>query len=296
MQERTNRSQVRPLVGRFWPVSVEHTRLAQLTRLGNPTDPTGHPGESRPVRTTQTSLGHNRSDWQSGKKWLYGRLSVVFGCKVVAGKLEKLEGDPILDRPRTMGWRFQMLKLTSEIDSGGRIHVGLCKGYAIFLNLKGLESFLLEWKIQGMKKTWIFCASGKGVTARLGWQGGRKMSWVPHGLEMSRESLGVDWLRVQISSFERMTYRQSAPWPFSMWGIDVIGPISPKASNRHLFILMAIDYFTKWVEVITLASVTAKAVARFLKQDIIARYEVPVTIITGNAKNLNNKIIDEICA
>ncbi|PKI57967.1 hypothetical protein CRG98_021642, partial [Punica granatum] len=62
------------------------------------------------------------------------------------------------------------------------------------------------------------------------------------------------------------------PWPFSMWGIDVIGPITPKASNGHLFILVAIDYFIKWNEAIMLALVTAKAVARFLKRDNIARY------------------------
>ncbi|PKI72126.1 hypothetical protein CRG98_007513 [Punica granatum] len=81
-----------------------------------------------------------------------------------------------------------------------------------------------------------------------------------------------------------------------MWGMDVIGPITPKASNGHLFILVAIDYFTKWIEAITLVSVTAKAVACFLKRDIIARYVVPATLITGNAKNLNNKLIDELCA
>ncbi|PKI51045.1 hypothetical protein CRG98_028570 [Punica granatum] len=86
----------------------------------------------------------------------------------------------------------------------------------------------------------------------------------------------------------------TAPWSFSMWGIDVIGPINPKASNGYLFILVAIDYFTKWIEAITLASVTAKAVARFIKRDIIARYGVPATIITDNAKNMNNKIIDEL--
>ncbi|PKI42304.1 hypothetical protein CRG98_037304 [Punica granatum] len=88
----------------------------------------------------------------------------------------------------------------------------------------------------------------------------------------------------------------TAPWPFSMWGMDVIGPINPKASNGHMFILVAIDYFTKWIEAITLASVTAKAVARFLRRDVIARYGVPATIITDNAKNLNNKVIDELCA
>ncbi|PKI63034.1 hypothetical protein CRG98_016558 [Punica granatum] len=78
--------------------------------------------------------------------------------------------------------------------------------------------------------------------------------------------------------------------------MDVIGPINPKACNGHLFILVAIDYFTKWIEAITLASVTAKAVAHFLKRDVIARYGVPTTIITDNAKNLNNKIIGELCA
>ena len=37
----------------------------------------------------------------------------------------------------------------------------------------------------------------------------------------------------------------AAPWPFSMWGIDMIEAIEPKASNGHRFILVAIDYFTK---------------------------------------------------
>ncbi|PKI75181.1 hypothetical protein CRG98_004405 [Punica granatum] len=78
--------------------------------------------------------------------------------------------------------------------------------------------------------------------------------------------------------------------------MDVIDPINPKASNGHLFILVAIDYFTKWIEAITLASVIVKAVARFLKRDVIARYGVPATIIMNYAKNLNKKIIDELCA
>ncbi|XP_070011215.1 uncharacterized protein [Nicotiana sylvestris] len=40
----------------------------------------------------------------------------------------------------------------------------------------------------------------------------------------------------------------SSPWPFAAWGMDSIRPIEPTASNRHRFILVAIDYFTKWVE------------------------------------------------
>ncbi|RDX84909.1 hypothetical protein CR513_33971, partial [Mucuna pruriens] len=61
----------------------------------------------------------------------------------------------------------------------------------------------------------------------------------------------------------------TAPWPFSMWGIDVIGPIEPKASNGHKFILVAIDYFSKWVEAASYPSVTRSLVVRFIKKDII---------------------------
>ncbi|PKI56500.1 hypothetical protein CRG98_023138 [Punica granatum] len=52
----------------------------------------------------------------------------------------------------------------------------------------------------------------------------------------------------------------------------------------------------EWIEAITFASVTTKAVAHFLKCDIIARCGVLANLITDNAKNLNNKLIDELYA
>ncbi|KAG8491246.1 hypothetical protein CXB51_014374 [Gossypium anomalum] len=58
----------------------------------------------------------------------------------------------------------------------------------------------------------------------------------------------------------------TSPWPFSMWGMDAIGPISPKASNGHRFIFVVIDYFTKWVEAASYAGVTKSAVGRILKK------------------------------
>ncbi|XP_050877510.1 uncharacterized protein LOC127081280 [Lathyrus oleraceus] len=48
----------------------------------------------------------------------------------------------------------------------------------------------------------------------------------------------------------------TSSWPFFMWGVDMIGMIDPKASNGHRFILVAIDYFMKWVEVASYANVT----------------------------------------
>jgi len=79
------------------------------------------------------------------------------------------------------------------------------------------------------------------------------------------------------------------------WGIDVIGAIEQKASNGHHFILVAIDYFTKWVEATSYANVTRKVVAKFIKREIICRYGIPSRIITNNATNLNNKMIFELC-
>jgi len=84
-------------------------------------------------------------------------------------------------------------------------------------------------------------------------------------------------------------------WPFSMWGIDMIGPISPKASNGHRFILVAIDYFTKWIEAASYVNVTQNVVTRFMKNNIICRYGLPERIITDNGSNLNNKMVDKLC-
>ena len=47
----------------------------------------------------------------------------------------------------------------------------------------------------------------------------------------------------------------AVPWPFLAWGMDSIRPVISKASNGHEYILMAIDYFTKWVEATSCTSV-----------------------------------------
>jgi len=80
-----------------------------------------------------------------------------------------------------------------------------------------------------------------------------------------------------------------------MWGIDVIGAIEPKASNGHRFILVVIDYFTKWAEAASYSSVTRSVVIRFIKKEIICRYGLPRKIISDNATNLNNKMMKEMC-
>ena len=73
--------------------------------------------------------------------------------------------------------------------------------------------------------------------------------------------------------------------------MDVIKHVFPKASNGHEYILVAIDYFRKWVEATSYKSVTQAVVARFLKHNIICLYSMPGELITDNRVNLNGKMI-----
>ena len=81
-----------------------------------------------------------------------------------------------------------------------------------------------------------------------------------------------------------------------MSDIDVIGPITPKALNGHRFIFVVIDYFKKLVEVASYAGVTRPMVCKFIKKKIICRYGLLERINLDNALNLNNKMMEEVCA
>nr|GEU91096.1 reverse transcriptase domain-containing protein [Tanacetum cinerariifolium] len=48
-----------------------------------------------------------------------------------------------------------------------------------------------------------------------------------------------------------------APWPFYQWGMDILGPL-PQASRKLKFVIVAIDYFTKWIEAKPLVEITGK--------------------------------------
>ncbi|XP_015169744.1 uncharacterized protein [Solanum tuberosum] len=77
--------------------------------------------------------------------------------------------------------------------------------------------------------------------------------------------------------------------------MDAIGPIEPPASNGHRFILVATDYFTKWVEACTYKAVTKKVVKDFVRNNIVCRFGIPESIITNNEANLNNDLMKETC-
>ncbi|CAL8112488.1 unnamed protein product [Prunus armeniaca] len=83
--------------------------------------------------------------------------------------------------------------------------------------------------------------------------------------------------------------------PFDAWGLDFIGIIKPKSSCRHQYILVAIDYFSKWAKAVPLKVVKAEDVANFIKTHIIHHYGVPSKIISDNALYFKCKTVVKLC-
>ena len=60
----------------------------------------------------------------------------------------------------------------------------------------------------------------------------------------------------------------TSPWPFQQWGLDILGPL-PIGRGQCKFIIVVVDYFTKWVEVEPLATITEQKVRNFIWRSII---------------------------
>ena len=73
----------------------------------------------------------------------------------------------------------------------------------------------------------------------------------------------------------------TSPWPFSQWGIDIVGPL-PQGKGQVKFLLVAIDYFTKWVEAEALATIMEARIQSFVWKNIICRFGIPLMIIFDN--------------
>ena len=79
---------------------------------------------------------------------------------------------------------------------------------------------------------------------------------------------------------------------FDLWGIDFMGPFP--ASYNNLYILLAVDYVSKWVEAIPTRTNDAKVVAQFLRGNIFSRFGTPRALITDNGTHFCNKVIDKV--
>nr|GEY75785.1 reverse transcriptase domain-containing protein [Tanacetum cinerariifolium] len=75
----------------------------------------------------------------------------------------------------------------------------------------------------------------------------------------------------------------TASWPFYKWGIDIAGPFL-EGPRKVKFLIVAMDYFTKWIEAKAVATITGGQVKKFVWDNIVCRFSIPGEIISDNGK------------
>lgn len=85
-----------------------------------------------------------------------------------------------------------------------------------------------------------------------------------------------------------------APCHFFRWGIDTVGPFV-KAVGHKKFLVVAVDYFTKWVEAEPLSRITEDEIMKFIWRNIFCRFGIPRILISENGTQFNGKKITDWC-
>jgi len=79
---------------------------------------------------------------------------------------------------------------------------------------------------------------------------------------------------------------------FDCWGIDFVGPLPPSFGNEY--ILVVVDYVSKWVEAVEAPKNDAKTVVKFLKKNICARFGVPRVLISDGGSHFCNSQLQKV--
>ncbi|XP_057808633.1 uncharacterized protein LOC131023106 [Salvia miltiorrhiza] len=93
---------------------------------------------------------------------------------------------------------------------------------------------------------------------------------------------------------EEMGVMYSA-YPFDKWGIDIVGQL-PTAPRGKCFLIVAVDYFSKWVEAEAVTRVDEATVEKFIWKNICCRYGVPRVLISDNGAQFTSQRIEDFCS
>nr|GEX99182.1 reverse transcriptase domain-containing protein [Tanacetum cinerariifolium] len=78
------------------------------------------------------------------------------------------------------------------------------------------------------------------------------------------------------------------------WGIDIAGPF-PEGPGNVKFLIVAMDYFTKWMEAKAVATITGGQVKKFVWDNIICRFGIPGEIVSDNGKQFSDNPFKDWC-
>jgi len=83
--------------------------------------------------------------------------------------------------------------------------------------------------------------------------------------------------------------------PFSRWGIDFT-TCTPVLAGGHKYIIVVVDYFTKWVEAMPTIKNDGETTTIFIFNQVITRFGVPWQIVTDHGTHFENAMMKELAA
>jgi hypothetical protein len=83
-------------------------------------------------------------------------------------------------------------------------------------------------------------------------------------------------------------------WPLQRWGLDLLGPLPPAQGNLR-YVVVAVEYFSKWIEAKPLATITSVTVQKLFWQNIVCRFGVPKAITVDNGTQFDAEAFKEFC-
>ena len=86
----------------------------------------------------------------------------------------------------------------------------------------------------------------------------------------------------------------SNSWPFTQWGLDIVGPFLRATGNRR-FAIVATDYLTKWVEAKALANIRDVDMKKFVWKNILTRFRILEILISNNELQFNSRAFRKYC-
>jgi hypothetical protein len=81
--------------------------------------------------------------------------------------------------------------------------------------------------------------------------------------------------------------------PFTKWGIDFT-TCHPVSARGHRYIIVEVDYFTKWVKAMSTFNNDGEMTALFIFNQIVARFGIPKEIVTDHGSHFQNKMMSEL--
>ncbi|XP_026395814.1 uncharacterized protein LOC113290420 [Papaver somniferum] len=128
-------------------------------------------------------------------------------------------------------------------------------------------------------------------------------------LELKTRGQGYYWTHMheyakdivtKCEEFQRYGKRIHAPgrtlnsilsvWPFAKWVLDIVGPLVPGSKQRR-FLIVATDYFTKWVEAKATQHIRDSDIFSFIFEQTICRFGIPVQLVSDNGKQFEENNI-----